>query len=475
MKLLSTHRHIILKYLATTLFSMVLSRGGIAQDLKVHVLNIDTFIGQVKKNHPVAKQAAIQVSKASADLLTAKGTFDPAIGLKASRKTFDNKNYYYYTNPELAIPLPVGSIKAGIENNGGAYISPEASKGTTSYIGIEIPLAKGLLLDKRRAVLQQAKIFRNQSEQERLLQINNLLMEAYDNYWQWAGAYQLYNIYSKYTKAAATRFKLIRIAHSSGDRAAMDTLEALAQLQNYQLMQNDALLKLNNARLALSTYWWLNNDINGELPDNIVPDSNALTMYANYRKAEELIALSNAKNPTFKIYDFKLKALEVERKLKRQNLLPHFSIKANLLNKNYYAYNNLSPDIWQNNYQWGIDFKLPLFFRESLGEYKNVQYKIAETRLELLYKKQQTTNKIQSYHNEMLTISQQLITIQNMYNNYLALLKAEELRFMQGESSLFLINNRENKLLEIMQKQIELQIKYQKTAYTMQRAAGLLE
>ena len=54
---------------------------------------LDTFIAQIKKHHPIAKQADIQVDKASAELLSAKGSFDPTIALDASRKTFDGKNY----------------------------------------------------------------------------------------------------------------------------------------------------------------------------------------------------------------------------------------------------------------------------------------------------------------------------------------------------------------------------------------------
>jgi outer membrane protein TolC len=53
-------------------------------------------------------------------------------------------------------------------------------------------------------------------------------------------------------------------------------------------------------------------------------------------------------------------------------------------------------------------------------------------------------------------------------------LKAEETLFRNGESSLFLINSRENKVLETERKLIELKAKYYKTIYALQWSTGLL-
>ena len=241
-----------MKFFLTILFSLVFLN---AQSQTKEVFSVDAFIQKIKLFHPIAKQAIIQVDKAKAALLTSKGAFDPSINFDASRKTFDGKNYYYYTNPELKIPMPIGDIKTGIENNGGTYLSSEESYGKTSYLGIEIPLAKGLLMDKRRATLQQAKIFKNQSEQERLKMLNDLLFDAYNAYWQWAGAFQQYAIFNKYVQINKDRLRLLRITNANGDRSAMDTLESFTQLQNFEIMQADALLKLNNASLEISNYF----------------------------------------------------------------------------------------------------------------------------------------------------------------------------------------------------------------------------
>ncbi len=435
-------------------------------------LSLEAFISQVKQYHPVAKQANIIVEKAKADLLIAKGEFDPTINIDAASKTLNEKSYYYYYNPEVKIPLPIGNIKTGIENNGGDRMSSELTPGKSSYFGFEVPLAKGLIIDKRRAALQQAKIYRNQSEQEKLMVLNNLLYDAYTAYIHWFATQQLYSIYNNYVKISNDRLRLIKIAASNGDRSPMDTLEAFTQLQNIQMQQADAYLKLINARLEASTFLWNEKDSTVVIESNTKPvATNGVTFNPN---AETIVNTALQQSPAIKYYNFKIDALQVEQRLKKQNLLPYINAKANLLNKDYTVFNGFNSASIQNNYKWGIDFKFPIFLREGRGEVRKAKLKITETQLELNYKKIQIQNKIFSYYNDFLQLQKQLSLAQQAVNNYSSLYKNEQLKFSNGESTLFILNSRENKLLEAQQKTIELQFKFQKAKYAIDWAGGLL-
>lgn len=454
-------------------FILTLCNIAIGQDKKM--FPVETFIQLIKQNHPVAKQANIQVQKAEADLLTAKGGFDPAVALNADRKTFDGKNYYFYTNPELKIPTPIGiDVKTGVENNGGNNLSSEITSGQSSYAGLEIALAKGLLIDKRRAALQQARIFRNQSEQERLKMLNDLLFDAYNSYWQWAGAYQLFSVYSKFLNISNDRLRLVKIAYQNGDRSWADSVEAYTQVQNFEILQADAAVKLNTAVFELSNYLWLQNDSAFILPDNYVPDTVAFAINKYDASLNDIISNAITQNPSILSYNYKLDALEVERRLKFQNLLPVLNLKTNLLNKDYYVFKGFNSALLENNYKWGLDFKLPLFLREGRGEYRKAKLKITETNLELNAKQWEVQNKVKNYFTEANLLQKQLQTIQSAYNNYNTLLKTEVLRFNNGESSLFIVNTRENKVIETVQKQVELRVKYFKAIYAVDWAAGLL-
>jgi hypothetical protein len=64
--------------------------------------------------------------------------------------------------------------------------------------------------------------------------------------------------------------------------------------------------------------------------------------------------------------------------------------------------------------------------------------------------------------------------MEQMVTNYTRLFVGEETRFNIGESSLFLINSRENKVLEVVQKLIEYKTKYFKGYQAVYWAAGVL-
>jgi len=443
---------------------------------KANILTPEIFIDQVKAFHPVAKQANLIVSLAEAELLATRGAFfDPTFNFDASRKTFDGKNYYFYNNPEIKVPTIIGvDVKAGLENNGGNNIFNETTTGQSSYLGVEMPLARGLLMDKRRAALQQAKLYRTQSEQERLIVINNLLLDAYNAYWQWAGGYQLYSIYSKFLSISQDRLRLVKLAYNNGDRAEIDTIEALTQVQSFAVMQQEAKMRLINAGLELSNFLWLQNDTAYQLPATTIPDTAQFIQLKPTESVESYVMLSAAQNPMLKTYDFKLQALEVERRLKFQSFLPYVNVKANMLNKGYNVVKGVDVAFLENNYKWGLDIKMPLFLREGRGDYRKAKLKIEQTNYELSNKRWETENKIRFYYTEINQLQQQIITMQNAYFNYQKLLKAEDLRFKNGESSLFILNTRENKVIESMQKIIELRIKYFKANYSLQWATGAL-
>ncbi|MFN9784913.1 MAG: TolC family protein, partial [Sphingobacteriales bacterium] len=214
-----------------------------AQDT-TRTLSESEFLNIVRAYHPMVKQASLMVERAQADLTASRAGFDPAFYVASDRKTFDGKNYYNYVNPELKIPTWFGvEVKAGLENNSGSFTDPSLSLGKSSYLGVSVPVGKNLLMDKRRAALQQAKIFREQSKVEQSLAINDLLIDAVDTYWQWVQAYEVYLVLNETVRVNEERLKFVKTGWRQGERPALDTTEVLAQLQSFQIARNDAWLR----------------------------------------------------------------------------------------------------------------------------------------------------------------------------------------------------------------------------------------
>jgi outer membrane protein TolC len=169
-----------------------------------------------------------------------------------------------------------------------------------------------------------------------------------------------------------------------------------------------------------------------------------------------------------------LDALDVEKKLKFQELLPTVNFRYTQLGKGYNILKNTATPLLENNYQYGISLGIPLRLSEGRGEYRKAKLKIQETELQRNQKTLTVENKIRACYNELLTLRSQVALQQQQYSNYLDLQRGEETRFFNGESSLFLVNSRENKTLEALQKLAELETKYFKTFNNLYWASGVL-
>lgn len=442
------------------------------------VLTLNNVLDIVVKFHPIARQASLSVDSAKASRLAARGAFDPAFYVNNQQKTFDGKNYYFYTNPELKIPTWYGlDVKAGLENNGGDRLESEATVGRTSYVGVSLPLIKNLVTDKRRTVLQQARILVRQSEATRLNEMNNLLYDAASAYWNWVREYQVYNVFKNVITVNEQRLNLVRRSFLGGDRAAIDTVEALTQLQNFQFLASEAQYRWLASGFELSTFLWLDDEQPYQLDPAITPDTawNLVNIQQQLiPPLEEALLSARANHPKLQTLDRKLEALQAERRLKFQSLLPTLNFNYNFLSKGYEAWKGVGQNLFQNNFKYGIEFGMPLFLRQGRGDYKIAKIKIQSTNLQRDQATLEIENKVRDYFNQLLALRQQVNIYESAYENYVRLLRAEEVKFSIGESSLFLLNSRENKLLEIKQKLLELKTKFFKGLVALQWASGSL-
>ncbi|MFZ4771811.1 MAG: hypothetical protein ACOYLO_16645, partial [Ferruginibacter sp.] len=167
-----------MKFLITIMFCCFLVSVK-SQDSVRFSLSFEAYMSIVQQYHPIARQADIQIEKAKAALLSARGMFDPVLETYTSQKSFDGTRYYNTVDPKLSIPTWYGiQLYAGMGYLSGTKVDPTETIGQTSFAGIAVPLAKNLLMDKRRAALKTGAIYRDMSMVEKRTVINDLLLEA---------------------------------------------------------------------------------------------------------------------------------------------------------------------------------------------------------------------------------------------------------------------------------------------------------
>jgi outer membrane protein TolC len=188
----------------------------------------------------------------------------------------------------------------------------------------------------------------------------------------------------------------------------------------------------------------------------------------------DLVAVANSSHPKLQGYQYKIDALEIERKLKFQSLLPTVNVKYNALADGYEFWKGLNATSLENNYKFGLDVGIPLFLRQGRGDYKSAKLKIESTNLDQDLTRLAIENKVKQYYNEMVNLLQQLRLQEQALQAYQKVFEVELMKFEIGESTLFLINTRENKVLEAKQKVAETRAKFFKSLYGVQWAAGIL-
>ncbi|OED44543.1 transporter [Flavobacteriaceae bacterium (ex Bugula neritina AB1)] len=423
-------------------------------------LSFEEYLGYVKKYHPLMKQANILLHIGEANLLKARGGFDPKIEVDYDRKKFKETEYFDQLNATFKIPTWYGiDFKANFEKNTGDYLNPNLTVPEDGLYsaGVSFSLARGLLMNERMALLKKAHFFRNQTKAERDVVLNNLLFEAGNAYLDWLEATKEQEIYADFMENALLRLKAIEKSVEAGDKAAIDSIEAGIILQNRKLNLETATLKKRKAVLMVSNYLWV-NDVPVEIREDIapvVPDLKTLEISLSTKAGVASTNVSLENHPKIVSLNAKIDGLSVERSLKRNQLLPKVDLQYNFLTPDFDQLNTLNTA----NYKAFVNVRFPLFLRKERGDLKLTNLKLKDTNLERLFTSLQLQNKIEAVNTEIISLRKQNALINTIVQDYKTLVKAEERKFFLGESSLFLINSREQKLINAQLKENKLTIK----------------
>ncbi|WP_338647337.1 TolC family protein [Flavobacterium sp. KS-LB2] len=431
-----------------------------AQGISSKEFTYTEFLGYVKKYHPLVKNANLEINKAQANLMMARGGFDPKIEVDFSKKQFKDTEYYSILNSSFKIPTWYGiEIKAGFDNNEGVYLNPEntvPNQGLTS-LGVTIPLGQGLFINQRMADVRKAKMQMQLSQSERKLQAITVLYDASLAYFNWKKNFNEVQLYEEYNENAQIRLKGIQSLIKQGDKPAIDSVEAGIIVKNRILNLEDSKLKLAKAKLELANFLWLENNIPLELADELIPEIQLEFTIQESLKTNDLLNtdFSITNHPKINALQSKIDMLNVEKKLKANMLLPKIDI----------GYSYLSEPSYIDNYQFedykiGLDFYFPLFLRKERGSLKLAKYKVQETEFVLDLEKVQLTNKINAQKMEIESLLKQKALIKSLVQDNITMLNSEERLFSFGESSLFLINTRENNLVLAQLSKIALENRF---------------
>jgi len=427
-----------------------------SQNFNQEELTFEEFLGYVKKYHPLVKQANLEVSSAQARLMTARGGFDPKIEVDYSKKEFKGTEYYSLLNSSFKIPTWYGiEVKAGFDDTDGEYYNPQnrtPEAGLTS-LGVSVALGQGMFINQRMADVREGKLQVKLSDAERRLRAIAVLAKASEAYFEWRKSYNEAELYKNYLGFASARFEGVRKLIEAGDSPAIDSVEAKITVRNRELNFENGNLKLAKARLNLANYLWIEN-VPVELGEMVKPETNLIQTIEQTLRTDAMMVdvQSLDSHPKIQSLETKMSILEVNRQLKANSLLPKVNVGYNYISEPQY-WNSFNAD----DYKFNVDFSFPIFLRKERGSLKMAKIKIQDLQFDIGQQRLELKNKIKAQQTEIASLRRQKKVIDDLVKDYSTMLNSEEKLFSFGESSIFLINSRENNLVSAKLSQISLE------------------
>lgn len=465
-----------MRYTLSIIILLTLVLNVRSQD-SLKVFSEEDFVEWVVKYHPMALQAQLRPVMAQQSELAAKGGFDPVVDVMSGTKFYGEKNYYDLQQAGLRIPTWYGiELRGGYGRSDGEYLNPQNYLANEEqwYAGASITLGQGLFIDERRATLKQAKIYLESSQSERAKMLNNMLFDALSDYWSWVQKYNELQVLNEAVELTRVRHQAVVQSYLLGDRPAIDTLEAYIQFQNRSISRNQALIEYNNASIQLSNHLWYEGLIPLEPSANLSPPILDKLFHEAPLPTDSISMIIDqlaTTHPDLQMLSFYAQSMQIDRRWKQEKLKPKVDLYYNFLDPQLARENEGN---FSDNYNWGLKFSMPLFIRKERGDLRMMDLKIQEFGYTQSAKLQSLRNKVRYYFNLEQQLYGQLELLGQTEKNYQLLLEGEKTKFEAGESSLFMVNSRETKLIEIRIKRMSQTSKYHIARRGVDWSAGIL-
>lgn len=451
-------RRFFLSALIVALFMTVLPRQALDETLSSVRLN-DVF-ENLEKTFPVILLATREIRKAEFDILAAQGAFD--LALKGS---VNNTTGYYNTNRgemNIVKPTPIWgtSFFAGYRLSQGDfpdYYTPRRTNpGGEIRFGGRIPIWRDRATDSDRLELKQSEINKTIAQNVLDEQKLSVFRDAAASYWNWVSAGKRRRIVGDLFKIAELRQDQIKRRVALGDIPAIELQENERALlaRKEQIAAADRLLQ--KSALYLSLYYRKGDGTmisprDGQLPAGFPPE----------------VAINNSAFDADKQQALKMRPeirrIENEIELERNALRFHENqrgpqIDLIIAGSRDMQQGPLRRDPWEA--EFGVVFNVPLQTRKQDGKIGGTQTKIEILQQKLSYQR----DKIHLEANDALigleNALRRLEIIKEEVQIADKLARAEKARFDLGDSTLLIVNLREQAAAEVALRLVGAEVDY---------------
>ncbi|MBI1268385.1 MAG: hypothetical protein GC193_13240 [Cryomorphaceae bacterium] len=423
--------------------------AGMAQDtLKVEEID---FLKQLLRYHPQLGIRTMDVGIAEAEAMGARAAFDPNLKGEYASKTFDGTSYYDYRDAALEWQLQPGiNLKAGYNRSIGTYINPETFTPEVglAFAEISVPLVDGFFRTPDQTRLRQARISADRSVRTLENAQRDMVLFGAEVYWNWVAASRALKLRNDIVALALERYNQTVGQYQLGVFTAMDTLEAHNQYVKRQTEYTEALMDFQEwFRLAGTLIW--ENDMFDQFTGGAEPDTSwqsAADLHISRALSNDLTWL----HPSVEMLELKSREARLDLLLAREQLKPDVNLSLKAISRA----DQLS--LAGNNSVIGLSAKVPILSRKERANIRKAQFKLDQADLYVDMKLRDLMQKRLMLESQVLQVNDLSRLARENAANAGELLFMEGTKLRLGESTLFIINRRENTYLDAAIKEIDV-------------------
>lgn len=474
------------KYFSPLVFALMLINVNVTAEIlnkdnqsRQTFLTEASFLQQVKRNHPLLELAYLKQQAASAQRLEKQGAFDPVMKASSGFKRFNSSAKLGQVQEVVESQFTMNfltrygiRIRTGVTQALGDIKTPTSPTGEAGeyFIDMALPLFRGAGINPETA--QESKAFIRENQTEHLLRQTELrlLPDALNHYWLWVGARKKQEVENALLKIARFRANAVQQKINKGLLAKIIGVEAEREVQRRLGRLYKSERSLQQAALQLAVFLWLDNLEPALIP---TPEQAPKTVNNPVKFSHQALlqgkqqALSN--RPELLILNLANSMAKIDQQLAQNNLLPQIDL---FVTPGYQVGNGAIDG--GAEVMAGVSMSLPLFQRSAKGQIEQANLAISK----LSIQQRQTVRTI------MLEITDQFSAVNTNFERSQAaeqelelaqqLEKGEKTRFEYGDSTLFLVNQRERASGEAKLGLIDVLVEYHQAVAGFHAATGEL-
>jgi outer membrane protein len=442
-------------------------------------ITLEDVLQNVDRNHPKLRGANLQRDIASFKRLEKQGAFDPVVFAGSDYLRF-NTEFDAKTQRGKVGEMRVADagiefqtrygvkIGAGTRFNLGKVKSPLSPTGSGGeyFMEFKIPFLRGARINEKSAAERQAFLGEPMAQAEYELTRLELLLKAANSYWDWATSKGKLDVARNLLKLAEFRADAVRQRVSAGDLPQIDATEADLEVQRRQGGVIKSERDLQKAAFKLSVFLWgadgrpIPSPEESQAPTRLAPP-----VVFTSQQAEEGQRSALARRPELQMLSLDRQINQVDLELARNQRLPAVDFS-------FSPGRDTGLGAIGNTAKASVSFSLPLRQRNAEGRIGSALSKIQKVDFDLLNERQRITVEVLDALNAINTAYDRYRAAAQEVDLAERLEEGERTKFQLGDSTLFLVNQRERSTAEARMKLIEIQAEYEQAAATFRAATA---